>query len=57
MKHEEINFGTWVIVDNDPTDQRQVVDYYPLQQEYKLDKNGVWDYATADRVKIDFRYK
>lgn len=46
-----IDFGEWVIVDNNPEDERQVIQYDPLNDEYTLDKNGAWDYVKSHRVQ------
>lgn len=45
-----IEFGSWVIVDGNPQDERQVIDYDVLNDQYTLDKNGQWDYVKADRI-------
>lgn len=50
MEREYYGFGEWVIVDNDPKDDRQVIQYDVLNDEYTLDKNGVWDYVKSNRV-------
>lgn len=46
-----IEFGQWVIVDNNPEDQRQVVDFDILNDKYMLDKNGVWGWFETNRIK------
>lgn len=51
--NKQFDFGTWVIVDFDQNDKRQVIQWDPLNREYTLDKNGVWEQIADNRVIED----
>jgi len=54
-KTDILPLGTWVITDG-KEDGWQVVDYDVLQDQYKLDKGGMWETIDGNRVSVDPKY-
>lgn len=47
---DKFRFGEWVCIDNDPSNEGQVIDFDVLNDAYCIDKNGKWQWHNSDKI-------